>query len=542
MEKTIRNFGSNYAFAHEKMTVLSYTVNERTIHVGFAFTSAMDRATAATVQQALSEITEEDINGILVDVGRADRTAVDIPMVMVFLICVLFLFVALILFSRLEKAKEELHQIRLTDAETGVGNLAYFEHRFEKAVEDGAYYEYYVSYIIIDHNVLQLQQDDTVLSGAAAYAAEEMKNFSIDGDFFARITESGFAFAFRADSEASAQLRMKQLIRRLNALVEGEGKKTQPVFFAAYYKLTEDDTNGGLLLFNLRRNCNGVLGSDKTLVYCDTHDMNSTLEEQRLMEDIDRGLREKEFLPYLQFVVENHTQKIVSAEMLSRWNNPDKGLLLPGRYIGALESAGRIHELDYYMFEQACRLLHKWRDTDLDGVSLSCNFTRMTLSDERFASRIHDLAARYVFEHSKLIMEMTEDTIETNHNTVAGNVFACKEMGFRIALDDMGNGYTSLTNLCEYPVDIVKLDREILLKAQASQRKSLIDGLVALAHRLDKKVVCEGVETAEQNAIICSSECDYIQGWYYSTPLSVEESEIFYRNYQKQPGGEECVE
>ena len=111
-------------------------------------------------------------------------------------------------------------------------------------------------------------------------------------------------------------------------------------------------------------------------------------------------------------------------------------------------------------------------------------------------------------------------------------------MGFRIALDDMGSGYTSLTNLCEYPVDVVKLDRDILLKVQETLQKSLIDGLVALVHRLDKRVICEGVENAVHEALIKASECDYIQGWYYSKPLPVEESERFYRDYQKQLGGE----
>ena len=530
--------GSNYAFAHEKMTALSYTVNERTVNVGFAFTPQMDERTVALIENAVSEIAEDEINGILLDIEQAKTTGVDLPMIMVFSICVLFLFAALLLFARLEKTKTELNEIRLTDAETGIGNLAFFEQRFKELFEKGECLNYHVAYIIVDHNVLQLQQGDSVLSDAAAYAAGEMKASVIEGDFFARITESGFAYAFQADDSEAAEKRMGMLLRRLNTLNDRAGNKAKPAFFASYYQLTEDDSNVGLLLFNLRRNCNTILGTDKIFIACNAEDMNSTIEEQKLMGEIDRGLRNREFEPYLQFVVDNKSQKIVSAEILSRWNNPNQGLLLPGRYIGALEAAGRINELDYYMFEQACLLLHKWRDTDLDDISVSCNFTRMTLSDENFVARIRDISARYVFEHRKLIMEMTEDTIETNREAVTENVQACKNMGFRIALDDMGSGYTSLTNLCEYPVDVVKLDRDILLKVQETLQKSLIDGLVALVHRLDKRVICEGVENAVHEALIKASECDYIQGWYYSKPLPVEESERFYRDYQKQLGGE----
>lgn len=530
--------GSNYAFAHEKMTALSYTVNERTVNVGFAFTPQMDDATVALIENAVAGIAEDEINGILLDIEQAKTTGVDLPMIMVFSICVLFLFAALLLFVRLEKTKIELNEIRLTDAETGIGNLAFFEQRFKELFEKGECLNYHVAYIIVDHNVLQLQQGDSALSDAAAYAAGEMKASVIEGDFFARITESGFAYAFQADDSESAEKRMGMLLRRLNTLNDSAGNKAKPAFFASYYQLTEDDSNLGLLLFNLRRNCNIILGSDKIFIACNAEDMNSTIEEQKLMGEIDRGLRNREFEPYLQFIVDNKSQKIVSAEILSRWNNPNQGLLLPGRYIGALEAAGRINELDYYMFEQACLLLHKWRDTDLDDISVSCNFTRMTLSDENFVARIRDISVRYVFEHRKLIMEMTEDTIETNREAVTENVQACKDMGFRIALDDMGSGYTSLTNLCEYPVDVVKLDRDILLKVQETLQKSLIDGLVALVHRLDKRVICEGVENAVHEALIKASECDYIQGWYYSKPLPVEESERFYRDYQKQLGGE----
>ena len=107
-------------------------------------------------------------------------------------------------------------------------------------------------------------------------------------------------------------------------------------------------------------------------------------------------------------------------------------------------------------------------------------------------------------------------------------------MGFTIALDDMGNGYTSLTNLCDYPIDIVKIDRDILLKTDKQNGKDLFNGIIALAHSLNLKVVCEGVETEIQNEFVTNTDCDFIQGWYYSKALPVKESEEFLINYHQK--------
>ena len=110
----------------------------------------------------------------------------------------------------------------------------------------------------------------------------------------------------------------------------------------------------------------------------------------------------------------------------------------------------------------------------------------------------------------------------------------CKELGFRVYLDDLGSGYTSLANLCDYPIDVVKIDRDILLKTQNKKGKELFYGLVALAHSINVKVICEGVETEEQNTLVSSSSCDFVQGWFYSKALPLEECESFVELYEKK--------
>ena len=136
-------------------------------------------------------------------------------------------------------------------------------------------------------------------------------------------------------------------------------------------------------------------------------------------------------------------------------------------------------------------------------------------------------------EESEFQIEITEDSLEKNLVIALDNILKVKELGFCIALDDIGRGYTSLINLCEYPIDVVKLDRDILLLSNKERGRKLFWGIISLAHYLNLKVVCEGVETEEQNTLVSQSDCDYIQGWYYSKALSESCAEEFAYKYME---------
>ena len=151
-----------------------------------------------------------------------------------------------------------------------------------------------------------------------------------------------------------------------------------------------------------------------------------------------------------------------------------------------------------------------------------------------FVSKIKEIADKYDFDRSKLLIEITEDSIEKNMDVARNNIIKTKELGFSIALDDIGSGYTSLISLCEYPIDVVKIDRDVLLLSDRESGKKLFLGIISLIHSLNLKVVCEGVETEEQNTLVSESDCDYIQGWYYSKALPESLAEDFYKEYMKK--------
>ena len=196
--------------------------------------------------------------------------------------------------------------------------------------------------------------------------------------------------------------------------------------------------------------------------------------------------------------------------------------------------AGTVTEHDLYMLRCACAQLQSWRREGLEKLCLSCNFTRQSLSDERTLPRAREIAEQYDFSHDCLIIEITEDCLVHDRSAAAETLNGLIALGFHIALDDMGAGYSSLSDLCTYRFDYVKIDRSILLDAEEERGRALLAGLVQLAHSMGIRALSEGVETKEQLDIALAAGCDFIQGFYFSRVLPKREAERYLRELTEQ--------
>lgn len=521
----------NMPYIKDFIELVSYEKDGELIKCGLGFTSHLDAAKISAVRSVTDKISTEERNGIYLSY-TSDNAKKDYKLIVfVSIIALMLAITAFILLARIKRVKREYAANKMIDAETDMGNLQFFKYHFRYTISDISRNLYHIAYIILDSSYLRSYHGDSSFEDVLKYTASVLAEHTGDREISARITENGFAFAFQSANDEDAKKRLEEVMNKLNDFEEMKDKNNKLVFHTAVYHLENADKNCEILLFNLRKNCNKIVGTEKQIIYCDTHSMNKIQEEKKITESILKGFEKNEFKMYLQFIVDNKTKKFTSAEALSRWDSNDKGLIGPGKYIGNMEKAGLISKHDFYMFELICRQLEKWNDTEYKDIAISCNFTRITLSEENFIDKLTMISNSYNFDKSKLSIEITEDAIEKDRETATQNVRKCKELGFRIYLDDLGSGYTSLANLCDYPIDVVKIDRDILLKTDTAKGKELFSGIIALAHNLNIEVICEGVETEEQNLLVSASGCDYIQGWYYSKPLPLEECESFVERY-----------
>jgi len=520
-----RNFNENYY--PDMISVVSYVDDGRKVSAGWDMTEYADAELVSTIKKEVDRLTEEEINSAILEYSVQNQDVMDktARIIMYFLVA-LVVIVGVQPFFKKNTEEEVPENI---DPVTRIGNLLHFEKSFSLRSSRLNF----VAYIIVDSNYLQVYHNEQSITSAVKYIADALTEYASHDDIVSRITENGFAFVFGSEDDDSAKKHIEELINILSVYLEKDREEGVPYFRVALYHLNEDDNNCDTLLFNLRKNCAKLIGKDVYLEVCHKDMMIKEQERKDLLEDIANGFRNKEFKSYLQFIVDSKDKKIVSCEALSRWDRGEKGTFLPGVYIDVMEKSGTITQLDYYMFEQVCMQLHKWNDTIFDSISISCNITRITLSEEGFSDRISEISNRYVFDKSKLIIEITEDAIERNLEIAIGNILKCKNLGFAIALDDFGSGYTSLTNLCDYPIDIVKIDRSILRKADTKRGKDLFAGIVSLSHNLGLKIVCEGVEDEASSEYVSNLGCDYIQGWYYFKPSPIEVCEEIYQNLMK---------
>lgn len=244
---------------------------------------------------------------------------------------------------------------------------------------------------------------------------------------------------------------------------------------------------------------------------------------QELQERMEEFMEMDRFALMIQPVVNFRNKTVTDGEVLSRLEHPERGVIFPDEFLPVIDSLGLYPEFDRYIFEKSCIWLQHSMADGKEFEILSCNFSRKTLSVSDLAQDLIQIADNYGIPHNKLGVEITEREQIDDEKQMVRNLTLLKQSGFRIILDDYGNGITSGKDLTQYPLDILKIDRSILLKTETEQGKTVFREMVAAFIAMGAKVVCEGIETEEQNCLARESGCHYGQGYLYFTPIRKEQ-------------------
>lgn len=251
----------------------------------------------------------------------------------------------------------------------------------------------------------------------------------------------------------------------------------------------------------------------------------SMLQEQEIMNELKTAFEKRQFIIYLQPQYNYAENTLIGAETLVRWQHPQKGLVMPGVFIPVLERNELIIQLDTFVWEESCRLLRKWLDSGIDPPSISVNISRADVYDPRLIDIITSLVEKYRLEPRYLHLEITESAYIETPEQLVNIVEKLRSLGFTIAMDDFGSGYSSLNTLKDVPVDILKLDMKFLSRGNSMRGGSILSSIVRMAHWLKLPVIAEGVETVEQANYLKSIGCSLMQGYYFARPMPVAEYE-----------------
>ncbi len=253
----------------------------------------------------------------------------------------------------------------------------------------------------------------------------------------------------------------------------------------------------------------------------------SLLMNRQIVADSSGAIEHGDFKVYYQPKILTAGDQIGGAEALVRWVHPEFGFMNPGVFIPIFEKNGFITQLGFYIWEEVCKNIKEWKERNLPVVPVSVNVSRRDFETENLAEKIIDLVDSYGIEHSLLEIEITESSFIDSLEKVESVVKKLHDAGFSIALDDFGTGYSSMIALSRLELDVIKMDMSLIANDKPDVSRNALDFSFQLAKMVKLKTVAEGIETEEQVKRIKSLGGDYIQGYYYSSPLPKEEFEIF---------------
>lgn len=256
-------------------------------------------------------------------------------------------------------------------------------------------------------------------------------------------------------------------------------------------------------------------------------EMDQRVKNERLiLSTKEQALREQEFLIYLQPKIELIPNKIVGAEALVRWRRPDGSMLQPGAFIPLFEENGFVLLLDFYVYQEVCKLIRGWLDEGRTVVPVSVNVSRLHLYQRNFVEEIRKLINEYQIAPKYIEFELTESILLDNTELAVSVMKELQSIGFHVSIDDFGAGYSSLNLLKDMKADVLKLDKGFFREGEMKrQEKIIVSNIINMAKQLDMRVLSEGVETKAQLEFLKEVYCDMAQGYFFAKPMPVQQFE-----------------
>jgi diguanylate cyclase (GGDEF)-like protein/PAS domain S-box-containing protein len=256
-----------------------------------------------------------------------------------------------------------------------------------------------------------------------------------------------------------------------------------------------------------------------------TATMNQRAVERMALEtDLRLGLESNAFELHFQPQLDGRSGALVACEALVRWQHPTRGLIAPGEFIPMAEETGMILRLGSWVLQQACRQVRAFQQAGLAGLRVAVNLSARQFLQHDLPGMVAKALEESALEPECLEIEITEGTIIEDFARAHATLSELRALGVSIAIDDFGTGYSALSYLQKFPVDVLKIDRSFICDLHRGNSSiAITQAIVTMAHELKLQVLAEGVDSGEQLEILATMDCDLLQGFYLSRPLTATE-------------------
>jgi diguanylate cyclase (GGDEF)-like protein len=250
----------------------------------------------------------------------------------------------------------------------------------------------------------------------------------------------------------------------------------------------------------------------------------SNLDKLNLEGNLSQAVERNEFELFYQPQIELKTRQIVGVEALLRWRNPNRGIVLPTDFIPLAEETGLIHGIGEWVLRSACAQIKEWQNDGFDSLRMAVNISNHQFTHTDIGKTIEGILAEADLESRFLELELTESAVAQDIQKTVTTLYELKRIGVSVAIDDFGTGYSSLSYLMDIPASNLKIDKSFIRNITTDANYAFITrSIIDMAHKLDLKVIAEGVETPQELNFLEQNYCDEIQGYLFSRPVPAPE-------------------
>lgn len=432
-----------------------------------------------------------------------------------------------------KKNEERIKNLAFFDMLTGIPNRRLFNDRLSIAIANAHRHDHKLGLLFLDLDMFKRINDSlghTAGDEILKEMASRLKSCLREGDTLSRLGGDEFMILQAEIEEAEDSIK---LARRINEKVsepfhvDGNELQITTSIGISIYPF-DGETNDQLI-----KNADTAmyrakdLGRNSYQMY--TAAMNAeALEKLALETSLNRAIQNDELFLNYQVKVDLDSGLMSGIEALVRWNHPDLGLIAPSDFIPVAEETGRIKEIGYWVLKKACQQNKDWLDRGLKTARMAVNVAAKQFTQPDFVEQVIGILDETGLEPSMLELELTESTLMERVDEVIAMLARLREIGVKVSIDDFGTGYSSFGYLKHIPVDTLKIDASFIRDMSHEDDAEIVSAIIAMAHKLKLRVVAEGVELESQMEFLRIQNCDEIQGFLISRPLSADNMESLF--------------
>ena len=419
------------------------------------------------------------------------------------------------------KHQQEIYEAT-HDKLTGLFTKEHLFNQIKNKVSSETETSYSIAYLDIKdfkmvNDIFGNDTGDLVLKRVANWIREN----ATEGWTYGRLSGDAFGICYPTSTE-----KLDLVQRRLSKFVISNGSIDQHILMhVGIYRIIDPSIDVSIMFDRAHLALTTIKNEyNMHIAIYDDNMRNQLLWDQKISTELEGAIENRQIVPYLQPIVDNKGT-IIGAEALVRWIHPEEGFLPPFKFIPVFEKNGMIAQVDKYIWRSACEIISSWKG-DKANLFISVNISPKDFYFMDVYAEIKALVEEFKIEPSRLRIEITETVMMTEAESRMAILSKFRKSGFIVEMDDFGSGYSSLNQLKDMPLDVLKIDMKFLSKAEDNHRaETILRNVLRLSSDLGLFSLTEGVETEDQYKMLNEMGCNLFQGYYFAKPMAVADFE-----------------